>query len=486
LNVQHEVSTNPLDRLPKVVKEPREQLPLFTLDDKKRAMIMDDLESCMLSRRKSDLLLPTASSLQIFLNSYISSFHPHFPIFHLPSFKINNSPNPLILSICAIGALYRLERNTAMQLYEIAQQASDLTVPIEHRSPSQGSPPSGDARRPSYTPGQRPIWAVQCKLLLFFFATFSGDPVLVRSAIESLGLLSNEYRIRMLSLTPKMRRKGKSTWQEWIERETSKRLLYAIFVLSSMISITYGVPPGIHLMQDAELEMPDEDSLWNARTEEEWQKAYAARKRPCRRSSVNEALGRLMYGKDAEDITPDSWEWSPFATTIVMHAVAVHMWSIMQATQSFSIFSSDTNDQDLLKSLFCGQIDKALTRCHMLITKARPEHENTWIESEYPLLFNCLALLRISYVKAFTSTAALNRMILLSDKASEVAITIKSFVASKQPRGELITKAVNQAFEGLLIPMKGNRLLIKKTAALSWSIEHAIAAWDCGTSNPSS
>lgn len=321
-------NSNSLNRLPKVVKEPRERLPLFKLDDNKRRMIMEDLASNMSNRQDHDQLLPTASLLQAFMNTYISSFHPHFPIFHLPTFKVNEAPNPLILSMCAIGALYRLERNTALILWEIAQQMSDFeaypATPLERR-PSTHSSPS-DAIRPVCTPRQRPLWVVQSKLLQSFFGSFSGDPVIVRRTYESLGLQANEYRLRMLALIPKMRRKKEPTWHEWVRRETSKRLLYGMFILSSLISITYGMPPGLVLMQDAEIEMPDDESLWNAKTADEWQRAFDARK-IFRKSSVNEALGRLMYGKDAEDCAPDTWEWSPFATLIVMHAVAIHMWS---------------------------------------------------------------------------------------------------------------------------------------------------------------
>jgi len=42
-----------------------------------------------------------------------------------------------------------------------------------------------------------------------------------------------------------------------------------------------------------------------------------------------------------------------------------------------------------------------------------------------------------------------------------------------------LTRAVSQAQKGFLTPIKAGYLLVRKTAALSWSVEHAIAGWDC-------
>lgn len=38
---------------------------------------------------------------------------------------------------------------------------------------------------------------------------------------------------------------------------------------------------------------------------------------------------------------------------------------------------------------------------------------------------------------------------------------------------------MDKAYGGLLTPIKAGYLLVQKTAALSWSVEHAVAAWDC-------
>lgn len=241
------------------------------------------------------------------------------------------------------------------------------------------------------------------------------------------------------------------------------------------MTITYGIPPVVSIVQDGEVEMPDEEVLWSAPTEEIW------RQRPEARSlvtlpSLRDAVARLMYGKELENSAEASWNWSPFAVTVVMHAVSNQLWHVMQCTHSFSVFGAH---EISLRSEFTGHVETALARCHAMISRENSAAEHTWNESEGPLLFNAIALLRVAYVRAFTGAGSFNRMALLNDDSEQILSAIREYVGTPQDRSLFLTKAVARAFEGLIIPIKAGALLVKKTAALSWSIEHAIAGWDC-------
>jgi hypothetical protein len=65
--------------------------------------------------------LPAVLQLQQFMKCYISCFHNHFPILHLPSLVTQPLYAPLTLAILAVGALYRLKRTTAKELWVCAQ-----------------------------------------------------------------------------------------------------------------------------------------------------------------------------------------------------------------------------------------------------------------------------------------------------------------------------------------------------------------------------
>ena len=227
------------------------------------------------------------------------------------------------------------------------------------------------------------------------------------------------------------------------------------------------------------MEMPCDEALWDAPTEEQWQQRSATRVRSVG-LSLRDAVARLMYGKDVEGAPDSCWHWSPFAAVVAMHGVSVQLWHIMQCTQSFTIFSVHAPIHESLKSLVTSQTEAALARCHALISRARNDQDQTWNESEGPLMFNCLALLRTTYIRAFTGIGSADRMILLWDDASVIHSAIREYVTAPQSRSPFITRASARAFEGFLTPMKAGSLLVKKTAALSWSIEHAIAGWDCG------
>jgi hypothetical protein len=49
-----------------------------------------------------------------------------------------------------------------------------------------------------------------------------------------------------------------------------------------------------------------------------------------------------------------------------------------------------------------------------------------------------------------------------------------------QSRDHFTTQVISRAFEGIMIPSKIGTLLVQKTAALNWGIEHALAGWDTG------
>lgn len=95
----------------------------FTLDDRIRQSMLIDLSRRLGPDQCKILKLPTASLLRRFLSSYQTCFHQHYPIIHLATIDLSQAPSPLILAICAIGALYRLDRKHAASLQQLADRA---------------------------------------------------------------------------------------------------------------------------------------------------------------------------------------------------------------------------------------------------------------------------------------------------------------------------------------------------------------------------
>ena len=257
------------------------------------------------------------------------------------------------------------------------------------------------------------------------------------------------------------------------------RLLYAQIMFGNLVTMTYGIPPGYSSVSDGYIEMPCDQSLWDALTEDQWHEAVL-RKGQSSPLNVKDAVSMVMNVNSTNSVPQECWEWSPFAISVVINVISIHIWHITQGSYFFGEFSSSGQQQENQKSQTLAQTEAALSRCRALITQASSDADYAWTEAETPLLFNCLALLRASYCRAFTGHSAADSMMLLKESQEEFTASIEDFVALPQNRGNLAAKAVGRAFEGMLIPYKAGTMLIKKTAALTWAVGHALAGWEIG------
>lgn len=250
-----------------------------------------------------------------------------------------------------------------------------------------------------------------------------------------------------------------------------------MFIMSSLLTITYDMSPGFSVAQDLDVDMPDEERLWEAPTAQQWQEIIRNRG-PRVLITVRDGMNHLIFGKENPVLGDDPMNWSALATTVILHAVNIHLWTVMQFTQSFTTFAIDEQNDSNLRTCLTSQVETGLARCYNLLTADRSEREHTEDDSEGPLIFNCLALLRSAYVRVFTGSVGFNRMMLLSDDLDQITDSLKLYVSSAQNRSPFMTKAISQAYGGLLTPIRSGYLLVRKTAALSWSVEHAITSWD--------
>jgi hypothetical protein len=259
------------------------------------------------------------------------------------------------------------------------------------------------------------------------------------------------------------------------------RLLYGIFIMSSMASLAYDIPPMFSITQDLDIELLDEEKLWEAANRGEWialqeQRTYSPD------VTVRNAFTHLVLGKEhrSSHATTSPMKWTAFTTSMIMHAVNVYMWNLMQCTQSFGAFAVEDSTALGLKTAMVSQTEATLARCYALLTADRPERERTSDDPEGPLLFNCLALLRSAHIRLFTGADNFNRTTLLTGSVREVSASVEAFIAGNAlERGPLMTRAVDKAYGAFLTPLKAGYLLVRKTAALTWSLEHPIAGWDC-------
>jgi DNA-directed RNA polymerase subunit RPC12/RpoP len=229
--------------------------PVFHFDEHVHQTVCQDARQRLPTGDSMAALFPSVNDLNRFFSGYIECFHRHFPIIHLPSLEMLETPSPLIFAMCSIGAQYRLDRQKAKNLFALAGTMSSYAL-------RAGLPISAG------TPGPAALWIMQTRVLLSLGGIFSGKTSVVLRTIENLGLFAIEYRVRK-SLLSQRRDSQHSSWEEWVSRESSKRLLCGMFIVSNLISTTFGIQPGFET-KDLEFEVLDEETLWNARTAGEW------------------------------------------------------------------------------------------------------------------------------------------------------------------------------------------------------------------------
>ncbi|KAG8157520.1 hypothetical protein KVR01_012562 [Diaporthe batatas] len=312
------------------------------------------------------------------------------------------------------------------------------------------------------------------------------------SPLPVLNALVHDYPLRRLSI-------GRAsatctsrdlTWPEWIERESQKRTLCATHFLSNLLMVIYDMSPGFLKPEDLEFEMPDEERLWNARTEGEWHQLRSERviRNPRILGSV---LADVMSaeGAAAGDCVGEEnrYDISAFTALFIMHAVSTHLWMSIRCARSMAPhadpFAGALGGSELRRLVLSNGM-AILSRCHRVLSGGGREAENqddaaAWDHPAGPLLFNCHGVLRIACSRLLTSSyQPFQHLTLITNAAGSTDEAAEAYAASPQERNDFFTKVISMACQSFLTPVQAGHMLVRKTAALSWGVEHAVAGWD--------
>jgi hypothetical protein len=208
LRFANEHTSDQFANLPYILWDNAVHLPKPSVNDVAYQEMRRDMQSRLSASECSETPIPSAKDIQKFVLSYITCFHRHLPIIHFASFDIQTTPSPLTFAVCAIGALYRLDRKWSSSLFQLATQMLEVcsipTMPGASLAPS-------------------PLWIAQTRILLSIFGMFGGKPAIARAGISRLGFFMMDYSVRRTALLADTRRNEDLTWEEWICKESSKR-----------------------------------------------------------------------------------------------------------------------------------------------------------------------------------------------------------------------------------------------------------------------
>lgn len=247
----------------------------------------------------------------------------------------------------------------------------------------------------------------------------------------------------------------------------------------------FGFASGFSMLTDGNIEMPSHHSLWDASDARSWEEAASTRGLVSR-LRLKDAVSRLLNGEYSNDVPSESWEWDPYSCNVAVNAVTIYISHMTQALyiigQPSSNFSQAGSSQ---LSDITGRMETAISNCLLLIKDARvrADESYTWDDTEGPLLFNSLALLRVSYCKIMTRAESASRSMLFRLDDNEAEQMIHQFLSAPLDQTEYLNRAVSVALEGILIPTRIGSGLVRKTAAFTWAIEHAFSGWDSSKFN---
>ncbi|KAF5013635.1 hypothetical protein FDECE_362 [Fusarium decemcellulare] len=175
---------------------------------------------------------PSRHTLSRYLEGYFRGFHAHMPMLHTATLTLVALGPELVLSLAAVGALYRFEHSKGVEIYRVAKaligwrldQLHEETVArLTSTSPryagfaqapreSQHDPPS-----PILSEGQRGLHLLQGLLVLMAITSW-GERTLVRDALSMASQVATLVREFGIS-TPEDATTRDTCWEDWIRTE---------------------------------------------------------------------------------------------------------------------------------------------------------------------------------------------------------------------------------------------------------------------------
>lgn len=259
--------------------------PNWGMDDPLQAKVDSLVQHCFpngvdhLQNDQAALLMQSVlkvDRLKHFAEHY-TSFHGHWPILHMPTFKLTNANNNLVLAMLCIGAVYspELAVHQTRQLMEFVKATVYANCSIYTRTLNGQTDGLGD--QPSE------IEELQALSMLQTTFTWHGDaaqrqgargefPMLVRIA-KAMNLCESAHAghpaysvLHNTRMSQANQYPGQNwNWQSWLEQEKRNRVLYQILVTDAAMVMYFNSTPLFDPLE-IRLMLPADDAAWDATT----------------------------------------------------------------------------------------------------------------------------------------------------------------------------------------------------------------------------
>ncbi|KAI2789813.1 hypothetical protein POX_d05311 [Penicillium oxalicum] len=242
-----------------------------------------------------------------YLFSYLSSFQPVYPIFHIPTFDVNEHHWVLVLAILAIGCQSSKTANcdqTSAAFHEMLRRA----ILVEKEK--------GSTRRAS-------LDMLQAMLLSCLGILYSGDD---RNKLSTLGVFKELVRLfedeELLAdskyLQSSEQLSGEALWHSWINDEIRRRTGYCIWLVDCSLAYEIEERPLLSL-DDGQAALPANEELWHCESAEAWKLSWD-------QSTANQSLYDSVHILYIEKRLVTGL--GDFSYTLLIHALYHRMWEV--------------------------------------------------------------------------------------------------------------------------------------------------------------
>jgi hypothetical protein len=282
--------------------EKRTRNGTYNVTDEHRNFLVSLLES--FAPPIADFQIPSRHTLTRYITAFFGGFHSHFPFIHAPTYKPSCSPLELTLAMCAAGAQYCFERRSSERLFRVSKAIvfERLRQEESHFGPqtlafiASTNILSPEAHFTTRRTGPwSPLDLAKTLLILVGFATWERKDLL-QQAFALRGLLVQTLRDIGLKEEEPSRNISTSRaamWDNWVQRESSRRTKLVAFCYINVHSIAYNIHP-LLWSSELHLRLPCCTQEWQASSAAQW----AALQRDGREDHMpfQQALSILLQG----------------------------------------------------------------------------------------------------------------------------------------------------------------------------------------------
>ncbi|XHG05871.1 hypothetical protein AWENTII_009084 [Aspergillus wentii] len=401
--------------------------------------------------------IPSRHTISRYIEGYFRGFHEHFPFLHPPTFRIDTVAPELLLSMAAMGALYRFEHTKGYELYftskaivlHLLQQRSGVAA---HNLMNRNISPRSDSPKQPLSPAE--IQTMQALLILVDMATGSGEP-LSQDSLPLGGQLAVLTRQGGLGVYDEI--ETDAEWKDWVRREERRRTMFFAYILLNIQSIAFDIPPLI-MNREIGLCLPHCNVEWVTTTETEWR--HMRNKYGHTEQQFYPTLNKILQGKDVYTAEPLS---------------SLGNYALINALIQRIFFERQISDGPDLQSDKVKVLEIAL-QAWQRSWEATFESSLDPSSPKGPLGFNSAALLRLAYLRLNANLGPSRNLSSLNPQDISAAFTQNSAIFT---RSSHVDRAVLQCIHALSIPIRVGIPFVASTQTMNGSIPHPLCTLEC-------